>query len=392
MKKLMFIVSLFLLTACTDSGEEKINTDIPAPPSMTEESQKTAKAVVLTDKDARILNVQTTVVRKDILEFKLGVPAVVYPSPDNVFVISAPINGIVVSIKAHEGDRVKKNDVLLELESLEFANLVADLLQASAEAEYQKAQYERTLQLYNQKIKSRKELDKSKVDFRRSETVVQASIARLKAVGITDHEIMNWKKDQKSHPHLPIRSPINGVITEHLIDMGQAVESYQKMGMIINNSKVMIKGFVAPEDGSFIQSGDKVNLNMRETDKETLTTEVHNLVPVLDEENRSITINCFYSNPPFWLKPGQNVRMQVAVSTPMPLTYIPVKAIQYEGEQAAVFVKIDDKKYDKRIINIDRLAGDFAIVKDGLEQGSEVAVTQVFALKALSKFGEFAEE
>ena len=116
------------------------------------------------------------------------------------------------------------------------------------------------------------------------------------------------------------------------------------------------------------------------------------LVPVLDELNRSIIINSFYTNPPFWLKPGQNLRMQVQVSTQVPLIYIPIKAIQYEGDQAAVFVKIDENKYDKRTVRLDRLTGEFAIVKDGLEAGNRVAVTQVFALKALSKYGEFAEE
>ena len=106
MKKLIFLVSLFLLTACTDSGKEEINIDIPAPPSITEESEQATKAVVLTDKDAQLLNVKTTIVRKEILQFKLDVPALVHPSPDNVFVMSAPINGIVVKINAHEGDLV----------------------------------------------------------------------------------------------------------------------------------------------------------------------------------------------------------------------------------------------------------------------------------------------
>jgi cobalt-zinc-cadmium efflux system membrane fusion protein len=391
MKKVIIIISMFLLAACSDSEKEEIAKEIPAPPSLAEGSQETAREVVLSDKDALLLNIQSIAVKKEILEFKLDVPALVYPSPDNVFVMSAPINGIVVKINAHEGDQVKKNDVLLELESLEFANLVADFLQATSEADYQKEQYERTLQLYNQKIKSEKELDKSEVDFRRSATSVQAATARLRAVGISDREMQNWKNNQKTHPHLPIRSPINGVITEHLIDMGQAVESYQKMGMIVNNRKVMIKGFVAPEDGAFIKAGDKIYLGLREADKEMLTTEVHNLIPVLDEENRSITINSFYSNPPFWLKPGQNVRMQVAVSTPVPIIYIPLNAIEYEGNQAAVFVKIDERKYAKQPIEVNRLAGDFVMVKKGLEEGSQVAVTQVFALKALSKYSEFAE-
>jgi cobalt-zinc-cadmium efflux system membrane fusion protein len=83
--------------------------------------------------------------------------------------------------------------------------------------------------------------------------------------------------------------------------------------------------------------------------------------------------------------------MQVEVSTSTPLIFVPLKAVQYEGDEAAVFVKIDDNNYEKTIIHVDRIAGEYAILKSGLEVDNEIAVTQVFALKALSKYGEFAE-
>ncbi|KAA3609638.1 MAG: efflux RND transporter periplasmic adaptor subunit [Calditrichaeota bacterium] len=391
MKNILLIIGLLIFISCGEPAKDESPADIPAPPSITEEKDAGTKLVTLSDKEVQLLKINTEKVRREVLKFNMEVPAFVHPSPENIFVMSAPINGIVVTINKHEGDAVKKGDVLLELESLEFANLVADYLQNAAEAGYRKSQYERTLQLHNQKIKSRKELDKSEVDFKRSEAAVQASFARLRAVGITDKEILNWKNNQSTHPHLPIRSPIAGVITEHLIDMGQAVESYQRMGTIVNNEKVMLKGYVAPEDGAFVKSGDKIFLSMRENDADPLQTVVHNIVPILDEKNRSITINAFYNNPPFWLKPGQNIRMQVQVSTSDPVSYIPVKAIQYEGNDAAVFVKLTENKFDKRKLLIERLAGDFAIIKNGVTADEEVAVSQVFALKALSKYGEYAD-
>ena len=151
----------------------------------------------------------------------------------------------------------------LELESLEFANLLSEYLQTDAEAVYQKSQLKRLELLVEKKIRSQRDLEKTQADYTRANAAAKAAYSRLLAVGVQETQIERWKAGEGQHPHLKILSPLDGYITEHLIDMGQAVTAYQKLGVIVNPQKVMIKGYVSPEDGALIKPGDKVVISKR---------------------------------------------------------------------------------------------------------------------------------
>jgi cobalt-zinc-cadmium efflux system membrane fusion protein len=71
---------------------------------------------------------------------------------------------------------------------------------------------------------------------------------------------------------------------------------------------------------------------------------------------------------------------------------VPLEAIQYEGQEAVVFVAHDASTYERRPVSLLRVNATTAFVEDGLEAGEAVAITQVFTLKALSRFDLFGEE
>ena len=71
---------------------------------------------------------------------------------------------------------------------------------------------------------------------------------------------------------------------------------------------------------------------------------------------------------------------------------LPLSAVQYEGEQATVFVWLDPLTFEKRPVEIERMAEDAVIVAAGLMEGEEVATSQVFSLKALGRYAQYAEE
>ena len=71
---------------------------------------------------------------------------------------------------------------------------------------------------------------------------------------------------------------------------------------------------------------------------------------------------------------------------------IPLSAVQFEGKEATVFVKRDELTYEKRTVRLQRMLQESVIIESGLTPGEEVAVSQVFSLKALGKFEEFAED
>lgn len=398
MKKLLtsFLLVALIIGGLAGCGQETPDMQeqetVAAPPSISQEGKDgETQLITLTQKQADELRIQTQVVNLATISYSLKVPGTVFPSPEYISIVSAPVNGRVVAIHAHEGERVRKGDVLVELESLEFANLVAEYLQSRAEEAYQLSQLERLQQLAEKKISPQRALEKAQSDYTRANAATRAAEARLLAIGVTTGQIDEMYASKSNIPRLKITASINGSINEHLIDMGQAVTAYDKMLTILNLEKVLIRGYASPEDVLVLQPGDSVFISLKEyptlVKKATITT----INPALDEVNKSITLNIMADTPDGWPKPGQNVRLDIMVTTPQPVLAVPLSAIEYEQTNATLFVKVDDLTFEKRMIQISKMTADQAIISQGVKAGEKVAVSQVFSLKALSKLEEFAE-
>ncbi|MGD8414164.1 MAG: efflux RND transporter periplasmic adaptor subunit [Candidatus Latescibacterota bacterium] len=393
-RMILSLLGIVLLSACADEPvQEVVSENVSPPPSVQSNDQGVVRDTVrLTSDQAAELKIETVAVGHSDAAFTVTLPGQVYPAPDRYAQVSAPISGRVVRIDAHEGEPVRQGQPLLALESLEFANLAADYLQAQAEEEYQRLQVERLETLVEKQIAPRSRLDRSKADLNRAHASVSATYARLKALGIPDQELAAWSSQSRERPLLPIYAPISGMIDQHLIDLGQSVTAYQEMMSIVGSDKVMIRGFVSPEDAPMISVGDSVTIGLKDVPGRVISAQVTTINPSVDPENRSVTVNVLTPTHERWPMPGQNVRLEIRASNPRPVIMLPLSTVQYEGEQATVFVRIDPLSYEKRPVKIERMAVDAVIVADGLSEGEEVATTQVFSLKALGRYSQYAED
>lgn len=390
------VVFLLLFTiSCGSNGDNiETTTDPGTPPSI---SNRQAEPIVrLTEQQAKDLDIQVYTVRSEKISFDINAPGQVYAAPEHISVVSSPITGRVSRIYAHEGERVQQGDPLLDLESLEFANLVADYLEATAEITYQQQQVERLQVLTEERISPQRTLERAQADLRRANTRQSASVARLRAVGISRQEIQNFDPSMADpKAELTLHAPISGVLNQHLIDLGESVNSYDKLLDIIDNQQVLVRGFVSPADAPFVRAGTPVVITEKTEDgtpqRNRIEGEVTSVNPALDENNRSIVLNSIINTKDNWPIVGQSVRMRYAAQ-PMDSTYtIPLSAIQFEEQDAAVFVQRSPLEYVKRIVQVERMTGDRAVIGSGLQPGDKIATTQVFSLKALERFEQFAD-
>lgn len=392
---IFFILPLFIASGCGNNSDmESTNIDPGVPPSLA--GTDGTSIVELTQDQADVLNIDHYTVSVESFSFEIGAPGQVYGAPEKISVVSAPINGRVASIYVHEGERVEVGDPLLELESLEFANLVADYLEAKAEIAYQEQQVGRLEVLTEERISPQRTLERAQADLFRAQTNLSASIARLRAVGLTDDVIEQWDprtSDPKSR--LTVYAPISGILNKHLIELGESVNAYEELLDIIDNSEVLVRGFVSPADAPFIGEGSRLVIAERtEGDgygAQRIEAEVTSVNPALDETNKSIVLNTIVATQNGWPIVGQNVRLRYTAEPKGDMISIPLSAVQYEGSDATVFVQTSSLTYEKRPILINRLTEDRAIIESGLLEGERIATTQVFSLKALERFEKYAD-
>src|SRR6056297_1027410 len=394
-RSLLAVGFMLLAVSCsseTDNGQAGINPGTP--PSL--RSSQESPVIQLSEQQAEDLNIRHHIVKREQISFEINAPGRVYGAPEGISVVSSPINGRVSKIYAHEGERVQAGDPLLDLESLEYANLVGDYLEATAEVTYQQQQVERLQVLSEDGITPQRTLERAQADLRRAKTRQSASVARLRAVGITPDEMNNWDPfTSEPEAELTLQAPISGVLNQHLIDLGEAVNAYDKLLDIIANREVLVRGYVSPADAEFVRAGTPVVITERTDDGASEINKVEGTVttvnPALDEENRSIVLNTILPTKDGWPIVGQSVRMKYAAQ-PLDSTFnIPLSAVQFEEQDAAVFVRQSPRQYVKRVVQVERMTNDRAVIGSGLQPGEEIAITQVFSLKALERFEQFAD-
>ncbi len=123
-----------------------------------------------------------------------------------------------------------------------------------------------------------------------------------------------------------------------------------------------------------------------------LQARIGSINPSLDAENKSVVVNVLMPSENGWPMPGNLVNMHIVHQRTIPEMTVPLSAVQYEGNRPAVFVKLSPDAYEKRFIEIGRVDQDYAVVNAGLSPGEHVAITQVFNLKAISRFEQYGEE
>lgn len=377
------ILSLMILTGC---GSEP-----PVKKPVKKNTAKKYQEITLTTEQAAILKIKTEKVTKQQLSYSLVVPATVLPAPTNTGKVSSPISGRIVKIYKNEGDRVKKGEVVCELESLEFADLLADLIKSKSELAFQTNRLERNLQLKEKGISTESRLEEIKADYERSVAALAAAKARLRSVGVPENHIDGFTSGNIKDPVLKIYSPMTGIINEDLIDPGQAVTAYQNLLSVVDLSRVLIRGFVAPEDLKIVATGYRFVVFSRDDPDMKVEGKIANINPSLDEVNKAITVNATVSTRKEWPKPGQMLRMEISTGTEEPVIGIPVEAVVYQGEEAYVFVKKSDRSFILRPVRIEKTTEKMVILKEGLNEGEEIATSNVFDLKALSQGAEEGE-
>jgi len=117
--------------------------------------------------------------------------------------LSTPVSGIVQAVNVDVGDRVKKGQVLLSLDSTAYRARVAgsrsEITRLDAEAKEDKRELDRVLELYERTVVATTELDQARLKLVRS----QSALAEARAL---------LQQNQKALDDTSLRAPFDAVV------------------------------------------------------------------------------------------------------------------------------------------------------------------------------------
>ncbi|MBU4366975.1 MAG: efflux RND transporter periplasmic adaptor subunit, partial [Verrucomicrobia bacterium] len=319
----------------------------------------------------------------------------------------------------YTGVPVKKGDHMVYLYSPELLGAQEELLQA---------------------VKAVKELEKSDVTVVRktTEATVEAVREKLRLWGLTPEQIKKIEQRGKADDHMTIYSPVGGIVIHKNAKEGMYVQTGSRIYTIADLSGVWVLLDAYESDLVWLRYGQAVEFTAESYPGEVFKGTIAFIDPVLNQATRTVNVRVNVANPELKLKPGMflravaraNVASSGKVMDPdlagkwicpmhpevvhdsegtcevcgMPLVrteslgyvgkkptpadaplVIPATAPLITGTRAIVYVSVPGKDrptYEGREILLGPRAGDYYLVRRGLQEGDQVVTRGNFKLDA----------
>ncbi len=364
--------------------------------------------LVMTLTDTVIANAQITLETAAQLQIKSGLrfPGQVNLNTDKVAQVVPRLSGLVTEIRKTLGDIVKKNEVIVIIESRELANAKSDYIEALSRLEFAKVSFEREEALLKQKISAKEDYLASRQNMQEAELEKQVTKHKLLALGLRPADLSalvivpKGKKrritfSEQSLTRYALRSPVDGIVIEKNVTLGAAVDEKTPLFVLADRSSVWVDAKVYAKDLSRLKVGQKAKVTSKNAGLDTIG-EVIYIGSRFDETTQMGMVrlevqNSLKSQKGQW-RPGLFVSVNLSQEAVLADLAVSVDAIQRIGDRAVLFVQIG-KDFELRPVTLGVSDGRRVEILKGLSGGEQVVTQNSFVIKAewLNQGGELPQ-
>jgi len=331
--------------------------------------------------------------------------------------VKSKASGIVKKLFVEYGDKVKKGQLLAQLDKDEIQAQVdqsraalqaAEANLASSEADYERAkvdaegpdvpllkrQYDRSVEMAKDGVVSASALDDADRNYKMAlnkqnvakaqVTVLKAKIAQSQAEMARDKANLAQLEEQLSYTD--IVSPIDGIVLSRDVEMGDAVSSILVLGSsatlvmtLGDTSEVYVKGKVDESDIGKVYLGQPARIKVEAFKDKTFYGKVTKISPMGVEKDNVTTfeVRVSINNPGGELKAEMTANAEIILEEHKNVLQIPEGSILYDKDKKSSVEVPDPRAKDgknKIAVNIGISNGAKTEVLSGLKEGDQVVL------------------
>ncbi|MFO7880290.1 MAG: efflux RND transporter periplasmic adaptor subunit, partial [Bacteroidales bacterium] len=226
-----------------------------------------------------------------------------------------------------------------------------------------------------------------------SETQPQLFIAareKLKNRKLSDKQIEEILASGEIREEFPVQADVSGYVTEKMVKPGDYIREGEEVYEITELSNVWVLFDVYESDMAWVKKGDEVRFSVASQPGESFEGSISYIDPVIDPKTRVAKARLEYKNPNGTLKPEMFVSgvVEAELSGKQNSLVVPKTAVMWTGKRSVVYIKTRSDQgvnFIMREITLGPALGDSYVVKRGLQEGEEIAVSGTFSIDAAAQ-------
>jgi multidrug efflux system membrane fusion protein len=297
--------------------------------------------------------------------------------------VRAQVQGLITQVHFHEGDFVKRGDLLFSVDtrpySASLAAAQAELLRNQAVANQAKVEAERAARMAVEGVASEQELAKAKADAASGAANVKVGQAQIRSAAL-------------NVAFTRITSPIDGRTGSLLVHAGNIVKATDAQPLVVIRSltPVYVRFAIAQDYVAAVRDAlGHVPLDVRVTprgaDAKTVEAPVTFLDNTVDVTTGTVTLKATYPNTGQELWPGASVDVVLVLGVDKNALVVPEPALSRSQSGTFVFVIGADGRAEPRPVDVLRTTATLALIRAGLQPGEQVVTDGQLRLRKGTK-------
>jgi RND family efflux transporter MFP subunit len=182
---------------------------------------------------------------------------------------------------------------------------------------------------------------------------------------------MSLKQANLNENYLEVKSNVEGVISQMLVEKGQLVYMRDPVAKVYSEKMKEVEIFIEPSDIGRIDIGSEVKVSMTKS-SEVYSGEVVKINPTADERTHLVSTTIVLQDNSKKIVPNSVVSVDVVINhSASKDIYIPLKAVLIRGGRNYVFLEKNNKAFE-RDVEIGTVRGSKVEIISGLEIGEKV--------------------
>jgi cobalt-zinc-cadmium efflux system membrane fusion protein len=364
--------SLLSLTAC-GKADQPANSDAAIPPQ-----NKTAARPH--DSAPRV---ETGVVDYSGQRQDLSLSGKIAYGEDRYSKISSPLQGRVVEVRAHLGDRVKAGAVLLVVDSPEIAQAYSEYVKEHSELQYATRSHELAKDLYSNKALPLKDLKQAENELVKARAEFRRAKERLLSLRVSAEELNKPLDKQQITSRFEMKSPLTGIVVERMVTPGQSVggDVNQVLFTVADLDMLQVVADVYERDLALVKEGQFAKVKVEAYPDVDFPATVAAIGDIVDPASRTIKLRAWVNNQDHRLKPEMFAQLHIQVGDETRILVVPKESVLEGDGKQFVFVVEEPDHYVKREVKVSNFTPDHMRVLEGLLPGQRIVTKGAVLIK-----------
>jgi len=330
-----------------------------------------AEPLLLQPAQIKALGIETMLVGSSADGRAGTLPARVLVPNEQMRIVTAPVGGMIESLSVAPGTSVRRGQVVARLASPQALELQRDVLQSSSQSALMQQNLKRDEQLFSEGLIAESRLQATRAAAGQAAAQASERQQGLAMAGVTPGKLGG---------PLALSSPIDGIVLEQGVQLGQRVDGSALIYRIAKLSPLWLEIQAPLAVASGLREGMAVKIAGSEVSGKLIA-----VGRAVDPASQTVLLRAVVGKGAETLIPGQVIEVEVA-SPNGTQQRLPAAALIREQGKTLVFVQTasSDKgsTFTERPVRVLSQGGDTVTV-DGVTANERVAVKGLSGLKAM---------